>query len=146
LDEDGIRLLQEIGLYDKVHSEIGQTIKEIYFTSGKQGLMTRPFMQGHLWTTEGGTGHVGAICHNQPVMEKYIRLAASRCASSELRLGTTINAIEEDEEWVRAKYTDDSGEERWIQGKYFIGADGKTGFTRKRYLESKGVVLETLSG
>lgn len=146
LDDEGIRLLQEIGLYDKVHTEIGETFGHTYFTSGKQGLMTKPFMHMDLSSTIGGTGHVGAIGHNQPIMEKYIRLAASRCASSELRLGSTIMAIEEDEDWVRARYVDDAGEERWIRAKYFVGADGKTGFTRKRYLEPKGVMLETLAG
>lgn len=39
LDEEGIRLLQQIGVYDKVHSEIGETIGRIHFISGKQGLI-----------------------------------------------------------------------------------------------------------
>jgi len=146
LDEDGIRLLQEIGLYDKVHTEIGEFIGWLFFTSGKQGLNTKPFMQMNLSTTEGGTGHVAAICHKQPTLEKNIRLAASKCPSSELRLGTTVVAIEEDEAWVRARYIDANGETRWIQGKFLVGADGKTGFIRKNYLEPKGVALQTLSG
>ncbi|KAK5058131.1 hypothetical protein LTR69_007128 [Exophiala sideris] len=146
LDEEGIRLLQQIGVYDKVHSEIGETIGRIHFISGKQGLMTKPFMQMDMSSTEGGTGHVGGICHKQPIMEKYIRHSAGRCPTSVLRLGATIVEIQEDENWVRAKYTDSCGEARWIRGKFLVGADGKTGFTRKKYLEPKGVVLETVSG
>lgn len=146
LDEDGIRLLQEIGVYDKVYTEIGQHIGWLYFTSGKDGLNTKPFMKMNLETTEGGTGHVAAICHKQPVMEKNIRLVAGECSSSQLRLGTTMVGIEEDKDSVYVKYTDDSGSVRTIRGKFLVGADGKTGYTRKRYLESKGVVLETLSG
>jgi len=79
-------------------------------------------------------------------MEKYIRQVARGCPSSELRLGCTITEIAEDKDSVRVKYIDDKGEERWLRGKFLVGADGKTGFTRKRYLEPKGVVLETLSG
>ena len=146
LDEEGIRLLQQIGVYDKVHSEIGETLGRIRFISGKQGLATEPFMHMDMSSTEGGTGHVGAICHKQPVMEKYIRLSANRCPSSVLRLGATVLEIQEDQDWVRARYTDDRGEERWIRGKFLVGADGKTGFTRKKYLESKGIVLEAVSG
>lgn len=146
LDEEGIRLLQEIGLYDKVHTDIGETIGRIYFTSGKQGLLTKPFMQMDMSSTEGGTGHVGGICHKQPVMEKYIRQAVGMCKSSTLKLGATITEIQEDQNWVRVKYTNDRGEEHWIRGKFLVGADGKTGFTRKRYLEPKGVILETVSG
>ncbi|KAK5243918.1 hypothetical protein LTR40_012399, partial [Exophiala xenobiotica] len=151
LDEDGIRLLQEIGIYDKVHSEIGECLGSLYFTSGKgeAGLMTKPFMHMDMSTTEGSSGHVGGIGHKQPVMEKYIRQVARGCASSELRLGCTITEIVEDKDGdaVRVRYRhDDKGEERWLKGKFLVGADGKTGFTRKRYLEPKGVLLETLSG
>ncbi|OAP61174.1 hypothetical protein AYL99_03375 [Fonsecaea erecta] len=146
LDEDGIRLLQELGLYKQVHGEIGQHIGWTLFTSGKNGLMTKPFMKMNLSTTEGGTGHVAAICHKQPVMEKNIRMVANSCPSSQLRLGSTIVGIEEERDFVRAQYIDKNGTQRTIQGRFFVGADGKTGFTRKRYLESKGVSLQTLSG
>ncbi|EXJ62602.1 hypothetical protein A1O7_03040 [Cladophialophora yegresii CBS 114405] len=146
LDEDGIRLLQELGLYSKVHTEIAQHIGWTYFTSGKDGLMTRPFLGMNLGTAEGGTGHVGAIAHKQPLMEKHLRLVASSCPSSHLRLGSTIVVIEEDEDWVYAKYIDVNGTECKIRGKFLVGADGKTGYTRKHYLEPKGVLLQTLSG
>ncbi|KIX10084.1 uncharacterized protein Z518_01165 [Rhinocladiella mackenziei CBS 650.93] len=146
LDEDGIRILQGLGIYDKIYTEIGTTIGWVYFTSGKHGLKTKPFMRMNLSSTEGGTGHPAAICHKQPAMEKNIRLTASRCSCSQLRLGSTIVAIEEDRDWVRAKYVDDNGQTKWIRGKFLVGADGKTGFTRKHYLEAKGVLLETVAG
>lgn len=145
LDEDGIRLLQELGLYDKIYTEIGQHIGWALFISGRHGLDTEPFMRTNLSAT-GGTGHVAAICHKQPVMEKNIRLAASKCSHSEIRLGTTVVAIEEDNDCVRARYIDENGEEQCIQGKFFVGADGKTGYTRKHYLEPRGVSLEPVAG
>lgn len=32
-----------------------------------------------------------------------------------------------------------------MRGKYLVGADGKTGFTRKKYLEPRGVLLQQSS-
>ncbi|KAJ9603784.1 hypothetical protein H2200_011970 [Cladophialophora chaetospira] len=146
LDEDGIRILQEIGLYDKIYGEIAQPIEWAYFISGKNGLLTRPFLGMHAGTSEGGTGHIGVIAHKQPLMEKYLRLAASGCPSSQLRLGSTVVNIEEDSQWIYAKYAGDNGTERRIRGKFLVGADGKTGFIRKHYLEPKGVLLEMVPG
>ena len=145
LDEDGIRLLQELGLHDKVHTEIAQAIGWTYFTSGKEGLMTRPFMQMNMGLT-AGTGHVGVIAHKQPIMEKHLRLAAQRCSGSELRLGSTLLGIEEDNDWIYVKYANEKGSECTIRAKFLVGADGKTGYTRKHYLEPKGVSMQTVSG
>lgn len=145
LDEDGIRLLQGLGLYDKVHTEIGASIGWAYFLSGKQGLNTKPFMRMNLDAT-GPSGHVGAIAHKQPVLEKNIREAGKRFPVSQVRLGSTITSIDEDENGVTALFHDDDGRERQIRGKFLVGADGKTGFTRKQYLEPKGILLEALPG
>lgn len=145
LDEDGIRLLQGLGIYDKVHTEIGASIGWTLFTSGKQGLNTKPFLRMNL-DTIGPSGHVGAIAHKQPILEKNIREAGSRFPASELRLGSTITKIEEDQEGVLVTYHRDDTRERQIRGKFFVGADGKTGFTRKQYLEPKGIMLQSLPG
>ncbi|UNI15993.1 hypothetical protein JDV02_002473 [Purpureocillium takamizusanense] len=48
----------------------------------------------------------------------------------------------EDSDWVYASYVDASGDLRTVRGKFLVGADGKTGFTRKQYLEPRGVTLE----
>ena len=141
LDEDGIRILQGLGLYDKVYSSIGRSIGYLFFTSGKDGLDTRPFMKVNLDTSEGITGHSGAICHRQPVMEQWIRSVAG-----DLRLGAEVLDIQEDQSGVTARYSDSNGSVRWVKGKFLVGADGKTGFTRKRYLEPKGVVMESKPG
>ena len=61
---------------------------------------------------------------------------------SQLRSQATVTSISEDDEWVYCRYTDSEGTERRIKAKYFVGADGKTGFTRKRYLEPRGVQME----
>lgn len=89
---------------------------------------------------------MGVICHQQPVMEKYLRLAASQYTHSQIRVSCTVTGIEEDDDSVRCEYTDASGVQRSIRSKFLVGADGKTGYVRKNYLESKGVKLERSSG
>lgn len=99
-----------------------------------------------LWVTilksEGNTGHIGVIAHKQPVLEKNLRSAVEESNFCELRSSCTLTAISEDEQWVYATYTDASGAEKKIRSKFLAAADGKTGFTRKMYLEPKGIQME----
>lgn len=146
LDEDGIRALQGVGIYDKIYSEIGQCMGLFHFISGvHQVLDTKPFMKLDNSTTEGGTGHVGFICHKQPALEAGLRSAIASAEHSILRVGSTLTSISEDEDWVYITYDDKDANEHRLRGKFLVGADGKTGFTRKRYLEPKGVKMEQVS-
>lgn len=95
--------------------------------------------------SDGGTGHVGVISHRQPVLEKYLRMAAATQDSSQLRSSSTVTQIEEDQDWVYCQYADNTGTQKMVRTKFLVGADGKTGFTRKMYLEPKGVVMEQIS-
>ena len=63
--------------------------------------------------------------------------------SCELRSGSTVTAISEDDDYCYISYADHTGQSRTIRSRFLVGADGKTGFTRKRYLEPKGVTMET---
>lgn len=146
LDEDGIRALQSVGLYDKVHSEIGRCLGYVNFVSGTHHkLNTPPFMRINFNTTEGGTGHVGAMSHKQPALEANLRLAMKSSNKSSLRVGSTLTSIFEDDDWVYVTYDDDRGTEHRLKSKFLVGADGKTGFTRKKYLEPKGIRMEQAS-
>ncbi|KAJ6114339.1 monooxygenase [Penicillium sp. IBT 16267x] len=118
LDDDGIRLVQGLGLLD-----------------------TKPFLDFDLGSSEGYTGHVGVLAHKQPILEKYLREAVGKAEKSELRSNCTLTSISEDADWVYATYND-SGTQKKIRAKFLAAADGKTGFTRKNYLEPKGVQLE----
>lgn len=92
--------------------------------------------------SEGGTGHPGFMSHKQPVLEKYIRQSMAENGHSHLRVQSTVLSISEDEDWVYVSYTNRDGQERRIKSRFLVGADGKTGFTRKRYLEPQGVYME----
>lgn len=95
--------------------------------------------------TEGGTGHPGFICHKQPAIEKHLRTQINSSSSAQLRLGSTLKSIREDHDWVYVNYTDASGKVKHLRSKFLVGADGKKGFTRKMYLEPRGIQMENVS-
>jgi 2-polyprenyl-6-methoxyphenol hydroxylase-like FAD-dependent oxidoreductase len=92
--------------------------------------------------SDGGTGHPGFVTHKQPVIEKHLRRILKASNDVELRASSTLKSIREDDDWVYATYTDDSGKDCEIRSKFLVGADGKTGFVRKKYLEPRGIHLE----
>ncbi|KAG2173121.1 hypothetical protein INT43_004494 [Umbelopsis isabellina] len=143
LDEDGIRLLQGLGLYQYIFSDIGTCMEKFKFVTGtQQDLHKEPFLELELGSS-GPTGHVGVISHKQPVLEKHLRSKFSRDPSIDFRPGSMVVSIFEDADHVYVDYKDSTGEIHRVQSKFLAAADGKTGFTRKNYLEPKGIILES---
>lgn len=60
----------------------------------------------------------------------------------ELRSGCAVTSLSEDENGVVCEYGDSQGTEQYVRAHFFIGADGKTGFTRKQYLEARGITMD----
>lgn len=117
------------------------------FISGRHtDLSTRPILSIDYSTSEGGTGHVGFICHKQPALEKAIRDKIGESQYSQLRSKCLVTGVSEDEESVTVQYLDANGYPESIRGKFLVGADGKTGYTRKKYLEPKGITLDHCEG
>jgi 2-polyprenyl-6-methoxyphenol hydroxylase-like FAD-dependent oxidoreductase len=144
LDEDGIRLLQGLGLYDRIYTEIGTCMGKFNFITGvTNDLMKPPFTVMDYSTSEGGTGHVGFICHKQPSLERSLRDVLDAHPTVDVRLGCTVIGVTEDKNKVNVAYKDGAGNVRTVSAKYLASADGKTGYTRKSYLEPKGVLLES---
>ncbi|KAL3447442.1 hypothetical protein BJX65DRAFT_97666 [Aspergillus insuetus] len=143
LDEDGIRLIQGIGIYEHIYREIGTCMQMFKFIGGTQkDLHRKGFVEMDYATTEGGTGHVGFICHQQPLLEKHLRQKMEASKHCQLRSNCTVMDIKQDDEWTYCRYRDVDGEEHAIRSRFFVGADGKTGFTRKNYLEPLGIRME----
>lgn len=86
------------------------------------------------------------MCHKQPSIEKHLRSQITALGIAKTILGARVTSIWEDDDWVHAAYTDVSNHTRTVRGKFLIGADGKTGFTRKQYLEPRGVTLDQAMG
>lgn len=66
---------------------------------------------------------------------------ASSCFC-QLRTNSTVVEIQQDDDWTYCRYRGLDGELRSIRSRFFVGADGKTGFTRKNYLEPLGIQME----
>jgi 2-polyprenyl-6-methoxyphenol hydroxylase-like FAD-dependent oxidoreductase len=81
------------------------------------------------------------MTHKQPALEKALREAADP-QFRVLRLGSTVIDISEDDQNVYVTYENIDKTTQHVRGKFLVGADGKTGFVRKRYLEPKGVIME----
>ncbi|EEA23552.1 hypothetical protein TMatcc_002429 [Talaromyces marneffei ATCC 18224] len=143
LDEDGIRFLQGLGIYDSIYTEIGTSMNIFKFVDGtKPDLSRKAFLEMDYSTTEGGTGHVGFICHKQPELERHLRDKMAENGLSQLRSGCSVTNLSETKEWTYCEYIDSEGNTHRIRSRFFVGADGKTGYTRKKYLESRGVQME----
>lgn len=74
-------------------------------------------------------------------MEKHLRSKIDKSYGT-LKSHSTVTAISEDADYVYVDYKHENGDEHRIRGKFLVGADGKTGFVRKKYLEPRGVLLE----
>ena len=117
------------------------------FISGTEAdLSKRPLLSIDYNTSEGGTGHPGFICHKQPALEQAIRDRIASHQHSQLRTQCTVNGISESEDRVTVRYIDASGQQRSIQALFLVGADGKTGYVRKKYLEPKGITMDRCEG
>ncbi|KAK9448270.1 FAD/NAD(P)-binding domain-containing protein [Limtongia smithiae] len=143
LDEDGIRILQSIGVYDNLYSEIGSCMGNFNFVGGtKKVLDQKPFMVMDYSTSEGGTGHVGFICHKQPILERSIRDIIQSLPTIDLRIKSEVVRVYEDSDFAYVEYRDETDRMHTVRAKFLVGADGRTGFIRKNYLEPRGVLLE----
>lgn len=113
-----------------------------FVTGSQTDLRKKPLIAMRYSTTEGGTGHVGFICHKQPAMEKAIRDQIEETPYSQIRTESTLMGIREDQDSVYVDYSDSKGEIRRLKAPFLVGADGKTGYVRKKYLEPKGIIME----
>lgn len=117
-----------------------------FVTGIHSDLYKKPMLSVDNSTSEGGTGHVGVILHKQPAMERAIRSVIENSEYSQLRGGCTVTAISEDSTSVTVRYCTSNNQTKFVKGKFLVGADGKTGFVRKNYLERRGVTLDRCEG
>lgn len=119
----------------------------MFFISGSdKNLHKTPFLTTDMTTSEGNTAHVGFVFHKQPELERALRDAITTLSSSTFRSQCTVQSISEDAERVVVEYVDGQGTLRKLSGAFLVGADGKTGYVRKKYLEPKGVKMERCEG
>ena len=80
---------------------------------------------------------------SQPILEECLRKIVAESPDGDFRTGAEVVELSEDENGTEVSYRDvRTGETKVIRAKYVVGTDGRRGFVRKKYLETKGILLE----
>lgn len=75
-------------------------------------------------------------------LERTLREVISSLPSCELRLCCEVLSRVEDERGVIVNYTDNEGNDKRVRTSWLVGADGKRGIVRKKFLEPEGIIQE----
>jgi 2-polyprenyl-6-methoxyphenol hydroxylase-like FAD-dependent oxidoreductase len=68
-----------------------------------------------------------------------LRLEIAKLPSVDLRPGCEVIGRTEEPETVLVEYKDCNGDVQKLRAKWLVGADGKGGIVRKRFLEPEGI-------
>lgn len=74
--------------------------------------------------------------------ERELRLEIAKLPLLDLRCGCEVIARTEEPRKVVVEYRDRNGDIRKLRAKWLVGADGKGGVVRKKFLEPEGIKQE----
>lgn len=74
--------------------------------------------------------------------EKALRAEVSKSKLCELRLGCEVRKIEEVQDALHINYVESNGTSRDVRASWLVGADGKRGVVRKKFLEEAANVRQ----
>lgn len=141
---DAVRMSYQIGIGEGLTKRIGKDIGVLNFHRGS--FRTSPFMKfdiGVDWAQQSVSNNVTQF---QPNYEREIRALLPGFPSVELRTGCEVVSRRDDDQGggrkVLVGYRDLDGRERFIRTSWLVGADGKRGVVRKKFLEPEGVRQE----
>ena len=142
LQETGVRYLQAVGLYDKIYTDIGDTRTNLLFISGRHhDINAPPFFELSFGDT-GYSGHQRNLMFDQPTMERRLRQVVKESSLGRFRDGSEVVGIEERGDSIEVMYKNGAGALNRLRARFVVGTDGKGGFTRKKYLEPRGIPME----
>lgn len=130
IDDESMRALQAAGLAESIGRCTVRGYGSIY-----RGPSGRVFAEVKPQSREYGFDKRNAF--EQPVFEAVLRDALARRPSIDLRFGTELVAVSQDDQGVRATLRDATGE-RLVGARYMVACDGGRSFTRK----TLGIPLE----
>ncbi|KAH8700990.1 putative monooxygenase [Talaromyces proteolyticus] len=137
---DALRVLWKLGLGDAMPS-IGHELDAIYYHPSS--FKAPPFLTipiAHDWM-----GHTipGGILQSQPKLERALRDAVQKSPFCTLRPGCEVVDREENDDYMIITYLDlDNNIKKKIKTQWLIGADGKRGVVRKKFLEPKAGIKQ----
>ena len=77
------------------------------------------------------------------IAEREVRNVLKEMNSSELRTGCEVLSREEEEGFITVEYKTHEGQMKSIRTSWLVGADGKRGIVRKKWLEPEGIKQES---
>ena len=126
-DHEIMRVWQRLGIAEQVLPST-RAMKAYEFRNGDGQVLLR-FKQEGVATP---SGWAPSYMFHQPALEEALRARVATLPNIEVRLGTSVVAIEtNDASGVRARLTDDKGEETRVRARFLVGADGGSSPVRR---------------
>lgn len=123
IDDESLRVVQEIGLIEPVRSEIVSGYgSEYYGPGGSRFLTVKPLEQPY--------GHPRRNAFRQPIFEAQLREGLARFPHVETRFQCKAQGFEERPDEVRVDLADADGQIERITADFLIGCDGSWSMTR----------------
>ncbi|KAK3367751.1 hypothetical protein B0H63DRAFT_565657 [Podospora didyma] len=137
---DAVRISYQIGIGEGLTKRIGKDIGVLNFHRGN--FHQSPFMNFDIrvdWAQQAVSNNVTQF---QPNYEREIRALLPEFPSCALRTGCEVISRTQDEEHTVVEYVGQDGIKRSIRAAWLVGADGKTGVVRKRFLEPEAGIKQ----
>ncbi|KAI1635446.1 monooxygenase-like protein [Biscogniauxia mediterranea] len=132
LTHDAIRILWSLGIGDEM-TNIGHEMNIVNFH--KTSFAQQPFHKVDLGQDDGCQVLPNYMLQIQPRLERFLRKKVENSPFCDLQCGCTVVGREQYGTGVIVEYTDTTGRSRRVRGSWLVGADGKRGVVRKRFLE-----------
>ncbi|KAI1506405.1 monooxygenase-like protein [Biscogniauxia marginata] len=137
LNHDAIRILWNLGIGDQM-KDIGPVMELVNFH--KSSFAQKPFYTVDTSQDAAQQTLPNYIIQVQPTLELVLQKKVEESPFCDLRRGCTVEGRDQLDTKVDVRYKDKSGESRSVRGSWLVGADGKRGVVRKKFLEpSAGV-------
>jgi 3-(3-hydroxy-phenyl)propionate hydroxylase len=119
-DDEALRIYQSAGLIDTLKPDLRQSRRVTY-----TGVGNKPIAELHLSEVDFGFGYTPIWFFYQPLLEKALREGLTRFEHATLRLGTEVEALEQDPAGVTVRTRDlATGERGAVRARYLVGCDG----------------------
>ncbi|KAB5546807.1 hypothetical protein GE09DRAFT_1035118 [Coniochaeta sp. 2T2.1] len=137
---DAVRISYQVGIGEGLTKRIGKDIGILNFHRGN--FRVPPFMTFDInvdWAQQSVSNNVTQF---QPNYEREIRALLKDFPSCKLRTGCEVLRRTQDGDKTVVGYRDQSGTDHCIRTSWLVGADGKRGVVRKKFLEPEGIKQE----
>lgn len=119
-DDEALRIYQSAGLIGALKPDLRQSRRVTY-----TGVGNKPIAALHLSEVDFGFGYTPIWFFYQPLLEKALRDGLLRFEHAALRLGTDVEALEQDNTGVTVRTRDvATGKRGAVRARYLVGCDG----------------------